>query len=123
MSHLQASLTSNGKAEFLSLLREEGIRIEQRPLMPGVILAALETFDIVTVGVPLGTLAAVLRKWLAVRGSRTIIIQTKRNGVFSLTAKGYSADEVARLLKEASSIKVIQATRDDPETERDTDNA
>src|SRR5437660_1479004 len=119
MSHLQATLTSDGRAEFLSLLGQEGIEIKQRPRIPGVILAALETVDIVTVGVPLGTLAAVFRKWLTVRGSRTIMIQTKRNGVFNLTAKGYSVNEVAQLLKETSSIRVIETARDDLETSRE----
>ena len=116
MSRLPIRLSSNGQREFLNTLTANGIEFAKRlPSLDVMVWAAGETIEIIAAvgSLPFATIAGVLVAWLRGRASRSVTIQTKQNAFVQIT--GYSVEEVASLLREASSLNVIQTTKDDPE--------
>jgi hypothetical protein len=109
MSQLRVNLSSGGRTEFLALLTESGIDFTERTPPLGAILASIGSIEIIgAIGAPL---AAVVIKWLHRLSSRSVTIQTSKNAFVEL--KGYSPDEIAKLLKDAVSMNAIQRTKDD----------
>ena len=113
MSQLRVHLFKNGRSEFLSLLRENGVEFSERYPTPGVVMNAGEVIDIINAAKelsPYGALAVVLVTWLRGRASRKVIVQTNEQTILHI--EGYSAKEVEKVLEKASSITAIQTDKD-----------
>jgi hypothetical protein len=80
-----------GRAELLSLLRENKIEFVDRVLPAGTVVASSEIVEIVGVIAPIvGTLASVLIVWLHKQKSRRIYVRTETKT--ELLMQGYSVD-------------------------------
>jgi hypothetical protein len=113
MPPVQLRLTSHGRSDLLFLLKGAGIEAEQLHPPPGVIMGAIERWEIFVTATLIASLASVLGRWLRALATRTIIIQIKKGGVFNFQAKGYSEAEATKLLKDVASITAIQTTREE----------
>ncbi len=113
MSHLRVYLFKNGRTEFLSLLRENGVEFTEHHPTPGNVMNAGEVIEIINAAKelsPYGALAVVLVTWLRGRASRKVIVQTNEQMVLHID--GYSVKEVEKVLEKASSINAIQTDKD-----------
>ena len=116
MSQLRILLSKNGRSEFLSLLRENKIEFEEIRPAPGQIVASGELIEIITaiaaIAAPLATLIV---GWLnRPNKSRKGIVQKNDNRIVHL--EGCSIEQVTIIVAEATSMSLIQPTKDDPET-------
>jgi hypothetical protein len=115
MSQLRIHLSKHGRSDFLALLRENRVEFAERYPAPGVIVAAGEAVEIVGALGPalFGAIAYVLGKWLGARASRRAIMTLEDHQIRHFDARGYSIDEVSKLLSQAISVVAIQPTSDD----------
>src|SRR5262245_25214677 len=118
MSQLRIYLSRHGRRDFLSLLTERQIAYAERRPPPGVIVASSEWIEILsTLGPPVFTsIAYALGKWLKSRSSRRAIITLKNREIHHVSAQGYSAEEVGKILEQSTKITAIQPTPDDDST-------
>src|SRR5262245_22939508 len=95
-----------GSADFAHHLDSAGVEYEILRPTPGVVVAAVgDILNIAEHATPYDALAGVLIGWLKMRASRDVILSTKAHRVFH--ARGYSVEEVGRLLRATSRITVI----------------
>jgi proteasome assembly chaperone (PAC2) family protein len=115
MSQLRILLSKNGRAEFLSLLKENNIEFKERRPAPGQIVAAGELIEILApIAAIAASLAGVIVAWLnRPRAPSKGIAQTNDNRIVHL--EGCSIEQITIIVREASSISMIQPTKDDPE--------
>jgi hypothetical protein len=114
MSQLRVYLFKNGRSDFLSLLRENGVEFNEHRPAPGVVMNAGEVIEIINAAKelsPYGALAVVLVTWLRGRASRKVIVQADEKTVLHL--EGYSVKDVEKVIEKAVSVMAIQTEKDD----------
>lgn len=97
------------------MLKENNIEFEERRPAPGQIVASGEVIEIITaiaaIAAPLATLIV---GWLnRPHKSRKGIVQTNDNRIVHL--EGCTIEQLTIIVSEASSMSLIQPTKDDPE--------
>ena len=107
---LTINLFKNGGAGFVNLLRESEVEFTARPPTLHAIQASGEVVEIlVATSAVVTPLAGVMVTWLNARASRQIMIQTPQ-GV--MHTKGLSVEETRKALENASTLTIIQSTKD-----------
>jgi hypothetical protein len=115
MQQLRIYLPRSGRADFLALLTESGVEFAERYPAPGQIVAAGNAVEIIgALGTAVfGPVTYVMGKWLNARSSRRAIVTLRDRQIRHFDARGYSSEEVSRLLSQAITITVVQSTSDD----------
>lgn len=112
-SRLRIHTFTAGRAELLSLLRENKIDFVERFPPVGIIVASSETIEIIgAIASIVATLAPVLIVWLHKQKSRRIYVRTESNKSEFLM-QGYSVEQAREFLSVAKSVTLVQTKPDE----------
>jgi hypothetical protein len=115
MSSLRIHVSRYGRADLLNSLTEERISYVERCPPPGVIVATSEWIELA--GPPgkaaLAAIAGALAVWLKGHASRRVNITLKDGKPHQFDARGYSTEEVGKLLEHAQWAAAIQTAPDE----------
>jgi hypothetical protein len=113
VSALELTLFKHSESSFLRALDEAGIT-HSRASMYGTGPQASgfkEIISAVSDAMPWNAIAKVMKAWIEARASREIMIQTKDGEV--IHAKGYSSEELKKVLPLSQSVMVIDTKPDE----------
>lgn len=114
MNILRVTLFQGSQESFKHALETAGITYSDvhlftnRPMNSGSIISV---FSAISDAMPWTSVANVVVAWINARSSREIIVTSQDNRV--LHAKGYSADEVEKMLKGSLNVTVIDTKSTD----------
>ena len=112
VSVLDFTLFKHSEKSFLAALDEAGIphgRVQMfssQPRASGIV----ESISALSEAMPWNSIAKVIVAWIEARKSREVMIRTESGA--TIHAKGYSAQEVQKMLPESVSIMVIDTVPD-----------
>lgn len=114
-SSLRITLFKHSECSFLEMLDAEGIEHNRLGLYTNNPQASgfVETITALSEAMPWNAIAKIVVAWLDARKSREVIITIEGNTVFH--TKGYSIEEVQKVLPKAINVAVID-TKPENET-------
>lgn len=117
VSAIRFNLFKHSRESFLAALDDASICHSSVMQFTGLPQGSgfVEMISAIGDAMPWNGLAKVIISWVSARKSRRIMIQMK-DGVFIIEANGYDAKDVERLLKQCTSVAVIDTLRQE-ETE------